>query len=93
MGNFGVLDLDVVRQLDEKSSMFFFSIITSSLDDMVGVIEGSKELEHSLSIEQVEEIKSFYMNVLDLFLEKEMYEECVKVKKVLEYLEKNYENS
>lgn len=93
MGNFGVLDLDVVRQLDEKSSKFFFSIITSSLDDMVGVIEGSKELEHSLSIEQVEEIKSFYMNVLDLFLEKEMYEECVKVKKVLEYLEKNYENS
>lgn len=93
MSNFGVLNLDAIRQLDEKSSELFFTIVVSSLDEMVNVIEAEDRMEKSLSLEQVADIKTFYTKVLDLFLEKEMYEECVKVKKVLEYLENNYENS
>ncbi len=93
MSDFGVLNLDAIRQLDEKSSDLFFSIVTSSLDEMVSVIESSEAIERGLSEEQVADINTFYTKVLDLFLEKEMYEECVKVKKLLEYLEKNYKKS
>ncbi len=93
MSDFGVLNLDAIRQLDEKSSDLFFSIVTSSLDEMVSVIESSEAIERGLSEEQVADINTFYIKVLDLFLEKEMYEECVKVKKLLEYLEKNYKKS
>ncbi len=90
MSDFGVLNLDAIRQLDEKSSDLFFSIVTSSLDEMVSVIESSEAIERGLSEEQVADINTFYTKVLDLFLEKEMYEECVKVKKLLEYLEEKY---
>ncbi len=93
MSDFGVLNLDAIRQLDEKSSDLFLSIVTSSLDEMVSVIESSEAIERGLSEEQVADINTFYTKVLDLFLEKEMYEECVKVKKLLEYLEKNYKKS
>ncbi len=90
MSDFGVLNLDAIRQLDEKSSDLFFSIVTSSLDEMVSVIESSEAIERGLSEEQVADINTFYIKVLDLFLEKEMYEECVKVKNLLEYLEEKY---
>ncbi len=93
MSDFGVLNLDAIRQLDEKSSDLFFSIVTSSLDEMVSVIESSEAIERGLSEEQVADINTFYTKVLDLFLEKEMYEECLKVKKLLEYLEENYKKS
>lgn len=91
MSTVGDFNLDVVKQLDTNTSRLFFSVITSSLDEMIAVIEKDKEGKASdLTMPQVEEINSFYTNILDLFIEKEMYEECTKIKIVLEYLQKNY---
>lgn len=87
----GGLNLDVVRELDDNASHLFFSVITSSLDEMLAIIEkDSENLDKTLTIPQVEEINAFYTKVLDLFIEKEMYEQCTKIKIVLEYLQKNY---
>ena len=91
MSTVGDFNLDVVKQLDTNTSRLFFSVITSSLDEMIAIIEKDKEGKASdLTMQQVDEINSFYTNILDLFIEKEMYEECTKIKIVLEYLQKNY---
>ena len=91
MSTVGDFNLDVVKQLDTNTSRLFFSVITSSLDEMIAIIEKDKEGKASdLTMPQVDEINSFYTNILDLFIEKEMYEECTKIKIVLEYLQKNY---
>lgn len=91
MSTVGDFNLDVVKQLDINTSRLFFSVITSSLDEMIAIIEKHKEGKASdLTMPQVEEISSFYTNILDLFIEKEMYEECTKIKIVLEYLQTNY---
>lgn len=91
MSTVGDFNLDVVKQLDTNTSRLFFSVITSSLDEMIAIIEKDKEGKASdLTMPQVDEINLFYTNILDLFIEKEMYEECTKIKIVLEYLQKNY---
>jgi hypothetical protein len=87
----GTFNLDVVRELDDNTSLLFFGVISSSLDEMLAIIEKDKDgIEKYLTIQQVDEINSFYTSILDLFIEKEMYEECTKIKLVLEYLHKNY---
>lgn len=91
MSTVGAFNLDVVRQLDDNTSHLFFSVITSSLDEMLHIIETETDgSSKNMTLKQVEEINTFYTNILDLFIEKEMYEECTKIKKVLEYLQKNY---
>jgi hypothetical protein len=91
MSTVGAFNLDVIKQLDINTSRLFFNVITSSLDEMIAIIEKDKEGKaKDLTMQQVEEINSFYTNILDLFIEKEMYEECTKIKIVLEYLHKNY---
>jgi hypothetical protein len=80
-------DFSKIEELDEQTSDFVLSILISSLNEMEQIIDSERAKEQSMTPQQVAEVTVFYKNAIDLFIEREMYEECTKAKKVLEFVE------
>lgn len=80
-------DFSKIDELDEQTSGFVLSVLISSLDEMVSIIDSDRAKEQSMSTQQIAEVTAFYKKAIDLFIDREMYEECTKAKKVLEFVE------
>jgi hypothetical protein len=80
-------DFSKIDELDEQTSDFVLSILISSLNEMTQIIDSDRAKEQSMSPQQITEVTVFYKKAIDLFIDKEMYEECTKAKKVLEFVE------
>jgi hypothetical protein len=66
------------------------AICAGSAEEMLALLESSQKenLLVDLDPEKRTEIITGYTNILDAFIEEEMYEDCAAVKQVLEILEK-----
>lgn len=80
-------DFSKIDELDEQTSDFVLSILISSLNEMTQIIDSDRAKEQSMSPQQITEVTAFYKKAIDLFIDREMYEECTKAKKVLEFVE------
>lgn len=80
-------DFSKINELDEQTSEFVLSVLISSLNDMTQIIDSDRAKEQSMTSQQITEVTTFYKKAIDLFIDREMYEECTKAKKVLEFVE------
>jgi len=87
-------DLSFVYKLDEDMLNLFFEIIDYSVVTMAEIIEkdlqGSKEYLQHLPLEQNQEICRFHRQLLQVYTDYELYEECKEIKFIVESLE-NYQ--
>jgi hypothetical protein len=87
-------DLSFVYKLDEDMLNLFFEIIDYSVVTMAEMIEkdlqGSGDYLQRLTLEQNQEICKFHRQLLQLYTDYELYEECKEIKFIIESLE-NYQ--
>lgn len=83
-----ILDLEKVLAADEQTKGLLLPLIGSMLDDIVKFVTEDKE--DQVGEAQARLFYNFYGSLFPIFEEKEMFEECGKIKVLVEYIEKKY---
>ena len=86
-------DLSFIEDLAPEMAEMIYDICLMNIQDMVLAIKHPDNVDDKflkqLSKEKLEEMFVFYNSMLDVFIEKERYEDCGNVKLIVETLEKH----
>ncbi len=70
------VDFSFVYELDEDSLNFFFEVTDVAVEAMIENIEENPNYVAEVSPEKGLEIVNYFMKLLDLYTDYELYEEC-----------------
>jgi hypothetical protein len=86
-------DLSFIEDLAPEMAEMIYDICLLNIQDMLSAIKHPDNVDDKfikqLPKEKLEEMIVFYTSMLDVFVEKERYEDCGDVKFILENLEKH----
>ena len=86
-------DLSCIEDLAPEMAEMIYDICLLNIQDMISAIKHPDNVDDKflkqLSKDKLEEMFVFYKSMLDVFVEKERYEDCGNVKLIVETLEKH----
>jgi hypothetical protein len=86
-------DLSFIEDLAPEMAEMIYDICLLNIQDMISAIKHPDNVDDKflkqLSKDKLEEMFVFYKSMLDVFVEKERYEDCGNVKLIVETLEKH----
>lgn len=85
--NFSPIDFSFVYGLDENTLNFFFEITDVAISAMVESIEEDPTYGPNLSPERSLEIQAYFRDLLELYTDYELYEECEDILFIINTLE------
>lgn len=87
--DFSDIDFSFVYEMDEPTLNFFFEVTGFAIESMRGVIEEDPNYLTSLTSDQATEIRDYYLKLLNLYTDYELFEECEDIVSVINSME-NY---
>ena len=95
MSQMTIKDLEFIRRIDADLADMVIDICVLNIEDLHKAFNSSENVDNKfikdLSKDQLSEMLTFYESLLELLVEKEMYEECSKLSEVLNSMKKVYD--
>jgi hypothetical protein len=85
------VDFSFVYELDEDSLNFFFEVTDVAIAAMIENIEENPNYVDEVSSERCLEIVNYFMKLLDLYTDYELYEECDELLIIIEAFQNRLE--
>jgi len=94
--DFSPTDFSFVYDLNQEELELFFNVTDIAIETMLDVLsESSEEFLKSLNPDQAVQIVSYYNQLLDLYSDYDLFEDCEDIASILltieDYFEKNQE--
>ena len=95
MSQMTIKDLEFIRRIDADLADMVIDICIINIEDLHKAFNSPENVDNKfikdLSKDQLSEMLTFYESLLEILVEKEMYEECSKLSEVLNSMKKEHE--
>ena len=81
------IDFSFVYELDEDTLNFFFEVTDVAVAAMIETLEEDPDYPSTVSEEKNQEIQKYFRNLLDLYTDYELYEECEDIVTIMDAFE------
>lgn len=86
--DFSPVDFSFVYSLDENTLNLFFDITDLTISAMIESIEGDVDYVSKVTPEKNLEIQAYFSNLLELYTDYELYDECEGIIQIINTFEK-----
>jgi uncharacterized protein YjgD (DUF1641 family) len=95
MSQMSVQDLNFIKAIDTDLADLVLDVCILNIADLHKLIKSSESLENKITQDltesKLDEMLVFYESLLDILVDREMFEECSKLSDILNYLKKERE--